>query len=53
MHAAGCTFEWLEMVESEHGFLLAMARLESEKRKEQRAAREAEREEIEREMEAL
>lgn len=34
---AGCSGAWLDMIDAEHGLLIAMARLEAEERK---AARE-------------
>lgn len=39
--ASGCASEWLDLVEAEHGYLMAMAMLEADKK---RAARAAEKE---------
>lgn len=38
LNEAGATRGWLDLIESEHGYLIAMARLESERRRADRAA---------------
>lgn len=43
----GCAIDWLQLIESESAYLMALARLQSEARKEQREAANISREAIE------